>query len=575
MTNMDVHVHEFHARADAPLDPELLYWDGRVDNGRDLQAVLGMDARRDVAAPALVRAVYTRWGVEGLGRVIGDWSLVIADPRREAIVLVTDYSGVRPLYYARQHDRILWSSRLDALVAATGFDVIDDEYIGGFLTLGGHPTRTPYVGVSPVPAGRAITMTRTSSVSYSLWTMPIGDVVRYADERRYDDQLRALFQQGVAARLRTTGPVVAELSGGLDSSSVVCMAHQLIRRGDVPASNLTTISYTHDGSLDLPYIKEVETFCGIEGVHLSTDRHPLVSEDAVGQASPQVWVPLHRAAARVAHGLGASTFLTGRNGDLAMGNWFDDSLQVAAPLRVGRIGSALREALAWSKVLRVPMAWIVYRALQASLPIAGTSGPLYAMDALAASRNEETSLCEVFTRRIAATDPRQVLSSDWMHAAPERRKHFLALTVMRDLRTLQPLESIAEFDYTHPFAHRPLVEFVMSVPPDVLCGPGQPRRLMRRALGDLWPPRLRARRSKSLFNAPWIDALRPLARGMLERTHLHVVARGWVDRDSVTSRLHRLIRGLACNEPQLRQIILAEYWLRNREAADADTRRIA
>jgi hypothetical protein len=51
------------------------------------------------------------------------------------------------------------------------------------------------------------------------------------------------------------------------------------------------------------------------------------------------------------------------------------------------------------------------------------------------------------------------------------------------------------FDYTHPFAHRPLIEFVMSVPPDVLCGPGQPRRLMRRALGDLWPPRLRARRS--------------------------------------------------------------------------------
>ena len=104
----------------------------------------------------------------------------------------------------------------------------------------------------------------------------------------------------------------------------------------------------------------------------------------------------------------------------------------------------------------------------------------------------------------------------------------------------------------------------LSVPPDTLCRPGEPRRLMRRALGDLWPPRLRARRSKSLFAAPWIDALRPLAHGLLGSSQLQVVARGWIDRASLTARLEKLTRGLDCNEPQLRQIILLEYWLRNR-----------
>jgi asparagine synthase (glutamine-hydrolysing) len=557
---------ELPVRGDPFSPPELLYWDGRVDNRHDLLTVLRVNAGRELTSPALVLALYAQWGVEGLGRVIGDWSLVIADARRQAIILASDFAGVRPLFYTRRGDQVFWSSRLEALVAATGRDAIDEEYVGAFLTLGGHPTRTPYAGVFPVPAGQTVSIRRTGATLEPLWTMPVRDVVRYADERRYDEQLRALLREGVAARLRTNAPVIAELSGGLDSSSVVCMAMQLIRRGEVSAPGLTTISYVHPGSLDVAFIKEVEAFCGVSGVHLSTELNPLVADGAVGHASPQVWVPLHRATANVARRLGASTFLTGRNGDLAMGNWLDDSLQVAASLRTGQIGRAMREALAWSKTLREPMARILWRAMRASIPFTGASEPLYALDALAGSRHEETSLRKTFMEWIAERDAHQVLSTDWMQAPPERRKHFLALTVMREMRLLQPLEPIRGLDYTHPFAHRPLIEFVMSLPPEVLCRPGEPRRLMRRALGDLWPARLHARRSKALFGAPWIEALRPLALALLNAPQWHVVSRGWVDRASLTSRLQKLTRGLECNEPQLRQIILLEYWLRNRNS---------
>src|SRR5262249_59218312 len=110
--------------------------------------------------------------------------------------------------------------------------------------------------------------------------------------------------------------------------------------------------------------------------------------------------------------------------------------------------------------------------------------------------------------------------------------------------------------YAHPFAHGPRVEFWMSTPADVLCGPAHPRRLMRRALADLWPPTLRARRSKSLFGTPWMDALRPLALSLLASTSWQVVERGWIDRGSFASRLVKLTRGLDCNEPQLRRIII-------------------
>ena len=142
--------------------------------------------------------------------------------------------------------------------------------------------------------------------------------------------------------------------------------------------------------------------------------------------------------------------------------------------------------------------------------------------------------------------------------------------MLLELRSLQAPESLQHLDYTHPFAHRPLMEFLMTVPADVLCGPGEPRRLMRRALSDLWPPDLRKRRSKGLFGAPLHDALKPLARDLLQRRELQVVARGFVDRASFVSRLERLTAGLDSNETQLQQIVLLEFWLRNHWPVRAD-----
>jgi hypothetical protein len=113
--------------------------------------------------------------------------------------------------------------------------------------------------------------------------------------------------------------------------------------------------------------------------------------------------------------------------------------------------------------------------------------------------------------------------------------------------------------------HRPLVEFLMTVPSDVLCRPNEPRRLMRSAFSDLLPQKVRERRSKALFNTPWQAALRPVAREMLKVRRLHVVERGYVEQRSIRSRLERLSVGLDCNETQLRQLMLVELWLRNHD----------
>src|SRR5215467_15178823 len=98
----------------------------------------------------------------------------------------------------------------------------------------------------------------------SLLSLPVGDVIRYRNQRRYEEELRALFREAVAVRLQTESPVLAELSGGLDSSSVVSMANHLMRSGEGRATRLSGISYVWPNSLDVPFIREMESFCAIK-----------------------------------------------------------------------------------------------------------------------------------------------------------------------------------------------------------------------------------------------------------------------------------------------------------------------
>ena len=177
----------------------------------------------------------------------------------------------------------------------------------------------------------------------------------------------------------------------------------------------------------------------------------------------------------------------------------------------------------------------------------------------------DSSLRVPFLERAGLSEPDAVFSNEWMAAPPWRRPHVRALTMTRELRLLEAPEPMDGLDYAHPFMHRPLVEFLLSVPVDVVCRPGEPRRLMRRALSAIWPAALRGRRSKSLFSSPYFAAFRPLAVKLLQARRWRVVERGWIDRESLASRLERLSQGLECNQQQLRRILLLEYWLRNRE----------
>ncbi|HJZ97365.1 MAG TPA: asparagine synthase-related protein [Candidatus Solibacter sp.] len=529
-------------------DRSVCAWDGRLDNRLDLLRECGLSP--SVSDSAIVLDLYRRKGMEGLRGAIGDWSLCIWDAGERTLLLATDYAGVRPLYYHRRGGTVYWSSSLSDLVRWTAATDLDEGYAAGFLQGCGAADRTPYSSIAAIAPGHAVSFSREHTRSRAFWSVPQIAEVWHAADTNYEEQLFELFREAVRCRLSTVSPNCAELSGGLDSSSVVCMADRLRKGPGGDFRGLLTFSYTHDHCTDEDFFCEVERACGFSGLHLRIGDYPPVDAAQPDGVSPEWWTPRYREIARRMADVGSSVFLTGQLGDLIMGNTNDDTGQVTDLIAGFRYVAAGREAYAWAKSLGTPIYPILWKSLRAT---AGAWSPQ--------RQTAEDSLRPEWKVRWsehgAPRDPA------WRHVPPGRREKLWSLHELLSSRALQTPEPLQHVSFAHPFAHRPLVEFMMSIPAAEVCRPGEPRRLMRRAFADLLPPRILRRKSKAAFTTVYDDAVKPMAKEMLlHPVRIQVVERGMVDSHSLRCRLERFTHGLECNSSQLRQVILFEWWLR-------------
>jgi asparagine synthase (glutamine-hydrolysing) len=107
----------------------------------------------------------------------------------------------------------------------------NEQYVAGFLSQRGCPGATPYPGVRSLVPGHYLICSRGGVQVRSFWRPPVDSAIRYTRESEYAERLRELFREAVRCRLLTDYPVITQLSGGMDSSSIVCMESVLARTG--------------------------------------------------------------------------------------------------------------------------------------------------------------------------------------------------------------------------------------------------------------------------------------------------------------------------------------------------------
>jgi asparagine synthase (glutamine-hydrolysing) len=190
----------------------------------------------------VILAAYRQWGVDAFSRLNGIWAMVLWDATEEVLVLSRDRLGVKPLYVAEADGLLGVASEIKALLTLPGMTFEPERAaVRDFLVNGSvdHSDQTFFRGVTRIPAAHALLIRSDGSrraVRY--WDVPelAHDASVRPDRADADlvEEVRCLAVDAVALQLRSDVALGTCLSGGVDSSSVVCVA-AAIRDGELAA----------------------------------------------------------------------------------------------------------------------------------------------------------------------------------------------------------------------------------------------------------------------------------------------------------------------------------------------------
>ncbi|HEX7243714.1 MAG TPA: asparagine synthase-related protein [Longimicrobiaceae bacterium] len=528
--------------------------DVRLDDRRGVAALSGADPRT-ASDLELVLAAWEARGEACVRALHGDFGFVVWDTREGALHAARDAFGVRTLYPAEAGGVLAVGSRLLALVDGGDFD---EEYAADFMAAGFPATAaTPYAGCRQLRQGEALTVRSGRTLrSWRHWhpddvapgeTRPEGEVA---------EELRALLTEAVRTRVEGGGSTWAQLSGGLDSSSIVSLASS--DSAVPPLGGTLTFTDTFLSADETRFSDAVVERWGLRNEKLGSfwlwqdDGTPPPAQDEP-RRQWAFWARDRRATA-VVRAAGGRVLLSGGGGDDYLTG---DRSYVADLLAAGRLRAALAET-ARHAVARRESFWLALRrdGLHPLLPAGvrrragiGAAVPRFVLP--------DFSRRTGFAARMLGNEA---------PCGPHGRMHRSAA------QSLEAISGALErgvwedgIEMRYPFLHRPLVELGLRLPPAMLIRPGETKRVLRLAMRGVLPEAVRTRRGKMGPTARMDWSLAHESARLREMLRDPLVARaGWIDAAGLREAVERLGRGEREDRLVVHAVLAMETWMRVR-----------
>lgn len=501
-----------------------IVYNGAVYNFLELRdRLMGMGYEfRSQTDTEVILAAYDAWGESCLEKFNGMWAFVLIDTKSGIVFASRDRFGIKSLYVYECPGRYLafaseikqftmlpeWKARL---CPQRGYD---------FLAHGlfDHTRETLFQRVNQLRGGESLMITlntphrRDIKVWYSLpeTTKPVSISLTEASERFMD-----LLIDAVRLRLRSDVPVGSCLSGGLDSSTIVCIANRILK-----SRGASGLQETFSSCFDLaryderPYVQAVARRIGVEpnytfptlsGLFNDLDDLLWYHDEPFGSTSIYAqWCVFRLTQAR-----GVKVMLDGQGADEQLAGYHGfHGPHLSALLVNGRIGRLAREV----RLLRQRHGYNLGYAIKGlagvlllgrlrraafrlkGLPGKGIAPPWLSIMALkkAGVRLEDLALdlgaIAVGVKRVSMSQLRTSCLSMLLH---HEDRNAMAHGVESRV----------------PFLDYRLVEFVISLPDEYKLWDGESKVVLRRATNGLLPEVVRRRQDKMGFVTPeeiWI-----------------------------------------------------------------------
>lgn len=451
-------------------------------------------------------ACWALWGEGVLGRLTGMFAFVIVDRVAACAWVARDAFGIKPLHLVETRDRVLLCSELPPLVATGAVPLdLDPVQTVEFIRFGASATvdTTLLPGVRRLPAGTVARFdfaSGTLAAPHRFWAP--------TQERRkigFPDavaECRERFLANIRLHLRSDVPVGAALSGGLDSSSIVCAVHHL-----EPDLQMNTFSFVsaEPGQSEEHWVDIVNAHVGAKPHKvkplpddLTNDLDRLIEVQGEPFGSASIYAQFRVFA--MARAAGVPVTLDGQGADeILAGYWPYVATHGAAAIWRGRLdraaglllhgadtrGTQLRLAAQLGQALLPAGALATYRRWLGR----GVLPPFLAKNWVRASAIDE--------RAIAAS---------MIASYPSLAAHLADSVVRTSLPTLLRIADRSSMGFSVesrvPFLTTDFVDFLLSLPPEYIVSPrGERKFVFREAMRGILPEPIRARRDKVGFAA--------------------------------------------------------------------------
>lgn len=513
--------------------------DGRIDNREDLKLAFttsGIHLRTDTDAELMLRA-YQHWGEQCPTHVIGDFALVVWDGQRRQLFCARDMLGLKPFYYCHHGASFYWASEIPPFfvhetVPRRPNEAMVAEYLSSMVLTN---TATLYEGISRLEPAHVLIVRSDRVETRRYWTFDPGRRIAYAKDDDYAEHFLELFAKAVRCRLRSHRPIGLELSGGLDSSSVVGFLQGTALAHPQDYDRLQTFSLVFpDLPCDeRPFIDDMVAQ-GPFHAHRITPETPNLSSfiDDVHRYQDFPDHPngaMHVSLRALAQRQGYRVLLTGSGGD----EWFTGSFfHYADLLRTLKLKTLLGR-------LRTDRSWYGEQPLQdlfsfplvqfGLLPLVPHTFRNLGKQLLGRT-NAPAWISTTFWRR--TNMEQRIRQTSWVpHGCSHAQQDIVRSTThglgIHGIEVDERASSSFGLENRHPFNDQRLIEFALALPEEQRWR-GKPKFILRQAFGDMLPTSVRERVDKADFSCFFAQTLVAESIEALFRS-LSITSMGWVD----------------------------------------------
>jgi asparagine synthase (glutamine-hydrolysing) len=482
-------------------------FNGEIYNHQDLRTELeaaGHRYRTQSDTETIVHA-YEEWGDECIQRFRGMFAFALWDAPRRRLLLVRDRLGVKPLYWARAGDRVVFGSEIKAilasgLVTAAANVAMLPEMLATRYTSG---TETLFEGIDKLLPGHRLVFEHDRVRIEKYWDLPLDGpdpALAHVPERELVERFRALLQESVRLRLMADVPLGVFLSGGIDSTAVAAL---MARELDRPIDTFS-VAFADRAFSELEYAREAARSIGATSHEVVMD-----DNDFFGALPRLIWhedepiahpssVPLHFVSALAREHV--KVVLTGEGSDELLAGYgkYPRSLLnwKAGGVYERLVPGALRTAVAGSVVPRLPgrLGRLVRRSF---LAMPRRPADMFLDNFAGMPLGLQRTLLE--SHVLDGADP-YAASLEYFHRAngasglldrllyTDIKSYLVELLMKQDQMSMS-----ASIESRVPFLDHLLVEFAARLPHRLKLSGLTTKRVLREAVRGLVPPAILAR----------------------------------------------------------------------------------